>query len=108
MKGSRILLLGVSYKAGVGDVRETPALTIAKSLLDLGAELSYHDPYVPHVAELGLDSVDLSEALAATDVAALITAHPELDYDEVVATVPLVVDFRGVTRGIEATNVVRL
>jgi len=109
VKGSRILLLGVSYKAGVGDVRETPALTIAKALVDLGADLSYHDPHVPHVAELGLDSVgDLPGALASADVAALITAHPELDYGEVVATAPLLVDFRGVTRGLEAPNVVRL
>jgi UDP-N-acetyl-D-glucosamine dehydrogenase len=108
MKGARILLLGMSYKAGVGDIRESPALTIARSLLDLGAEVSYHDPHVPHVADLGLDSVDLDEALAATDVAAVITAHPDLDYREVVATAPLVVDFRGVTREIEAANVVRL
>ena len=108
MKDSKVLLLGVSYKVGVGDIRESPALTIAKSLLDLGAEVSYHDPHVPHVADLGLDSVDLDEALAAADVAAVITAHPELDYREVVEKAPLVVDFRGVTRGIEAANVVRL
>jgi len=108
VRGSRILLLGVSYKAGVGDIRESPALTIAKHLLDLGADVSYHDPHVPHLAELELDSVELEQALSGADAVAVITAHPTLDYREVVASAPLVVDFRGVTRGIEAENVVRL
>ena len=52
--GSRVLLLGVSYKAGVGDLRESPALKIAELLRELGAEVSYHDPHVPEVPELGL------------------------------------------------------
>jgi len=108
VKDSKTLLLGVSYKAGVGDIRESPALVIAKRLVELGADLSYHDPYVPHVAELGLGSVDLADALAESDVAAVITGHPGIDYADVIASAPLVVDFRGVTRGIEATNVVRL
>jgi UDP-N-acetyl-D-glucosamine dehydrogenase len=105
---SRVLLLGVSYKAGVGDLRESPALKIAHILRDLDGEVIYHDPHVPDVPELGLSSVDLEEALPSADVAAIVTAHPELDYREVVARAPLVVDFRGVTRGIEAANLVRL
>jgi len=108
VRGSKVLLLGVSYKAGVGDVRESPALTIAKHLADLGAEVSYHDPHVPRLADLGLDSVDLAEGLAAADAAAIVTAHPGLDYADVVSSAALVVDFRGVTRGIEAENLVRL
>jgi UDP-N-acetyl-D-glucosamine dehydrogenase len=108
VNGSRILILGVSYKAGVGDIRESPALKIAKRLIELGGEVSYHDPYVPALPELGLASVDLDEALDSTDLAAIVTAHPELDYKEVVSAAPLVVDFRGVTRGIEAQNLVRL
>jgi UDP-N-acetyl-D-glucosamine dehydrogenase len=108
VKGSKVLLLGVSYKAGVGDVRESPALTIAKHLANLGAEVSYHDPHVPRLADLGLDSVDLAEGLAAADAAAIVTAHPSLDYADVVSSAALVVDFRGVTRGIEAANLVRL
>jgi UDP-N-acetyl-D-glucosamine dehydrogenase len=108
INGSRILILGVSYKAGVGDIRESPALTIAKRLIDLGGEVSYHDPYVPELSELGLASVDLDEGLGDADIAAIVTAHPGLDYGEVVSAVPLVVDFRGVTRGIEAKNLVRL
>jgi UDP-N-acetyl-D-glucosamine dehydrogenase len=108
VNGSRILLLGVSYKAGVGDTRESPALKIARRLGDLGGDVSYHDPHVPKLPELDLSSVDLGEALASTDVAAIVTAHPELDYEEVVSAAALVVDFRGVTRQIEATNLVRL
>ena len=107
-RGSRVLLLGVAYKSGVGDLRESPALRIAELLRDLGAEVSYHDPHVSEVAELGLRSLELGEALADCDVACVVTAHPEVDYERVVADAPLVVDFRGVTRGIEAANLVRL
>jgi UDP-N-acetyl-D-glucosamine dehydrogenase len=108
VKGSRILILGVSYKAGIGDVRESPALKIARRLIELGGEVSYHDPHVPSLAELGLASVDLSEGLRTTDLATIVTAHANLDYSDVVATAPLVVDLRGVTREIEAGNLVRL
>jgi UDP-N-acetyl-D-glucosamine dehydrogenase len=108
VNGSRILLLGVSYKAGVGDTRESPALKIARRLREFGGEVSYHDPHVAELAELGLASVDLGEALGSADVVAIVTAHPELDYAKVVSAARLVVDFRGVTRGIEAPNLVRL
>jgi UDP-N-acetyl-D-glucosamine dehydrogenase len=108
VNGSKILILGVSYKAGVGDIRESPSLTIAKRLIALGGDVSYHDPYVPALPEFGLESVDLDEALAGTDLAAIVTAHRELDYGAVVAAAPTVVDFRGVTRGIEASNLVLL
>jgi UDP-N-acetyl-D-glucosamine dehydrogenase len=108
VKDSKILLLGVSYKAGVGDTRESPALTIAKLLRELGGDVAYHDPHVPQLPELGLSSTELGPALAGCDVAAIVTAHPNLDYAKVAATAPLVVDFRGVTRGIEAANLVRL
>jgi UDP-N-acetyl-D-glucosamine dehydrogenase len=108
VNGSRILLLGVSYKAGVGDVRESPALKIARQLRDLGGVVSYHDPYVPELSEFELQSVDLDEALGTADVAAIVTAHPGIDYAGIAAAVPLLVDFRGVTRRIEAANLVRL
>jgi UDP-N-acetyl-D-glucosamine dehydrogenase len=108
VRDSRVLMLGVSYKPGVGDLRESPALKIGRLLRDLGADLSYHDPYVSEVPELGLASTPLEEAVASCDVACVVTAHPVLDYREVVARAPLVVDLRGVTRGIEAANLVRL
>jgi UDP-N-acetyl-D-glucosamine dehydrogenase len=108
VKGSKIVLLGVSYKAGVGDTRESPALKIAELLRDLGGDVSYHDPHVPELPRLGLSSVDLDTALASADVAAIVTAHPSLDYTAVAAATPLLVDFRGVTRGIDAENLIRL
>jgi UDP-N-acetyl-D-glucosamine dehydrogenase len=108
VKGSRVLLLGVSYKAGVGDLRESPALRIARLLRELGAEVSYHDPHVAQVSELGMSSVPLDEGLASADCACIVTAHPEVDYAQVVAEAPLVVDLRGVSRGIRAENLVRL
>jgi UDP-N-acetyl-D-glucosamine dehydrogenase len=108
VNGSKILILGTSYKAGVGDTRESPALKIVKLLQVLGGDLSYHDPHVPELAELGLGSIDLAEGLASADLVAIVTAHPGIDYEEVVAKAPVVVDFRGVTRGIAADNLVRL
>src|SRR5918994_84759 len=89
VKGSRILLLGVAYKAGVADLRESPALKIIRMLRDLGAEVAYHDPHVPELPELGMSSVDLDGELARADLACVITAHPELDYRRVVGDAAL-------------------
>ncbi|MGH2991726.1 MAG: nucleotide sugar dehydrogenase [Solirubrobacterales bacterium] len=108
VNGSRILLLGVAYKAGVADLRESPALKIIRLLRDLGAELAYHDPHVAALPELDLRSTDLDEELARADLVCVITPHPEIDYRRVVTESALVLDFRGVTRGIEAGNLVRL
>ena len=108
VNGSRVLILGMAYKGGVADMRESPALKIARLLRELGADVAYHDPHVAEVGELGLRSGELEEELAACDVACIVTAHPELDYGRVVEAAPLVVDFRGITQGIEAENLVRL
>jgi UDP-N-acetyl-D-glucosamine dehydrogenase len=108
VKGSNVLVLGVAYKPGVGDVRESPALEMVSLLQDRGAEVSYHDPHVPKLPEFNLTSVDLDQGLADADIAAIVTAHPQLDYEAVVSRAPLVIDFRGVTRGIGAANLVRL
>jgi UDP-N-acetyl-D-glucosamine dehydrogenase len=106
--GAKVLLLGVSYKAGVGDIRESPALKIIRLLDDLGAEVSYHDPHVPELPDLEVASAELDQAVAAADLVCIVTAHPTIDYQRVVDDSQLVIDFRGVTRGIEATNLVRL
>jgi UDP-N-acetyl-D-glucosamine dehydrogenase len=108
VNGSKVLILGAAYKGGSGDTRESPALKIMKLLGVLEADLSYHDPYVPELKDLGLRSVDLDSALQEADVVAIVTAHKEVDYAEVVEAAQLVVDFRGVTRGITAENLVRL
>ncbi|MEA2362425.1 MAG: UDP-N-acetyl-D-glucosamine dehydrogenase [Thermoleophilaceae bacterium] len=104
VKGSRIAIVGVSYKPGVGDLRESPALRILRLLREQGAEVSYHDDFVPELADLGLRSEWPEDA----DCVAIVTAHPGLDVERLVSESPLVVDFRGVTRGIEAPNLVRL
>ncbi len=108
VNGTRILILGVAYKAGVGDLREAPALRIIRRLRELGAEVAYHDPHVPELLELALSSTELDQQLATADLACIVTAHPEVDYERVVREAKLVLDFRGVTRGIEAANLVRL
>ncbi len=108
VRGSRILILGASYKGGIGDTRESPALKILARLQELGGGVSYHDPHVAELPDLGLSSVALEPALASTDLAAIVTAHPGIDYRQVVAAAPRVLDFRGVTRGIEADNLERL
>jgi len=107
-KGSSILLLGVSYKPGVGDIRESPALEIVSLLHELGADVSYHDPFVPQLPDFGLESVDLESGLRSADVVAIITPHPGIDYGEVVSTAALTIDFRGVTRELEAPSLIRL
>jgi len=108
VRGSRVAIVGVSYKAGVGDLRESPALKIMQLLAEQGAELAYHDDHVPDLAELKLSSEPLDAALAGCDAAVIVTAHPGLDVASVVEGAPLVVDFRGVTRGIRAEHLVRL
>jgi UDP-N-acetyl-D-glucosamine dehydrogenase len=108
VKGSKILLLGVSYKAGVGDTRESPALKIATLLRERGGDVSYHDPHVADLTELGLSSVELDPSVDAADAVAIVTAHPSLDYAAIAEAAALLVDFRGVTRDIDAKNLVRL
>lgn len=108
VKGADVLLLGVAYKAGVADLREAPSLKILRHLRELGATVSYHDPHVPALVDEGLESVELGPAVAAADVVAIITAHPGIDYEQLVADAALVVDFRGITRGSDADNVVLL
>ncbi len=109
VKGARIAVLGVSYKPGVGDIRESPALKILELLRELGADLRYHDPHVDSLAEFDLRSLPLEEALADADLAMIVTAHPSVDHELVSRRARLVVDLRGVTRSFsEAGNVVRL
>ena len=104
VRGSRVGIFGVSYKPGVGDLRESPALRIIRLLREQGAEIVYHDDFVPELPEQGLRS----EWPEDVDCAVIVTAHPNLDVERVVREAPIVVDFRGVTRGIEASNLVRL
>jgi UDP-N-acetyl-D-glucosamine dehydrogenase len=108
VRGSKVALIGVSYKAGVGDLRESPGLKILRILRERGANVVFHDDYVGELPDLGLTTDSLDDALAGADCVVIVTAHPGLDVERIVREAPLVVDFRGVTRGIEAPNLVRL
>jgi UDP-N-acetyl-D-glucosamine dehydrogenase len=104
LSGSRILILGVAYKADISDTRETPAEKLVELLSNAGAEVAYHDP---HVGEFeGMRSVPLEPD--AYDCVAIVTAHTSLDYGDIVARAKVVVDFRNATRGIESEKVWKL
>jgi UDP-N-acetyl-D-glucosamine dehydrogenase len=104
LKGSRVLLLGAAYKKDINDVRESPALSIIDRLRAKGADVRYHDPFVPeirfddaHTEGSGepLSSVPLTdEELRAADCAVIVTDHSGVDYRRVCALSSLIVDTR--------------
>jgi UDP-N-acetyl-D-glucosamine dehydrogenase len=110
VKGSRILILGIAYKRDINDVRESPALDILKILERKGAELYYHDPYIPQFSEdsLALSSSELSaEFLESMDCAVLVTNHSDFDCQWMVDKSQIFVDTRNVTKNIsDPRNVV--
>jgi UDP-N-acetyl-D-glucosamine dehydrogenase len=103
VNGAQVLILGVSYKADVSDMRESPALDIIALLEAKGAEIRYHDPYVPEV-RLGsrtAKSVDLTdEVLGSADLVVIVTNHSGVDYERVVAGAHRVYDTRNATRDV--------
>jgi nucleotide sugar dehydrogenase len=111
IRGSRVLAIGVTYKPGVDDQRGSPSLAVIERLRAKGAEVAYHDPFVP---TLELDGASLAsqpltdEVLGAQDVVAILTAHPTVDHAAVARAAALVFDARGATLGLDAPNVVRL
>jgi UDP-N-acetyl-D-glucosamine dehydrogenase len=98
VSGSKILILGVAYKANINDVRESPAEKLIELLRTAGAEIAYHDPYVPEFD--GLRSVPLEPE--QYDCVAIVTAHSAIDYEDVVSRGKVIVDFRNATKGHEA------
>ncbi len=107
LKGSRVLVLGVAYKAGTNDCRESPAVRILDLLKGAGAEVRYHDPYVPqlprirHSSQQQLSSVELTEAeVAGASCVLVVTDHGVCDYQWVADHAALVVDTRNVTRNL--------
>ena len=108
VKGSKILIVGVSYKAGTSDIRQSPALKIIDLLRKRGADVNYHDPHVAELGPFGLRSVVLEDAVAEVDLAVIVTAHPEVDHAVLVRGVPSAVDLRGVTRNLVEASVERL
>jgi UDP-N-acetyl-D-glucosamine dehydrogenase len=108
VKGSKVAILGVSYKGGVGDIRESPALRIIEVLRDRGATIAYHDPFVPALAQFDLRSDELGETVADADVVVLVTAHPGVDHEAIARESPLFLDLRGITRKFDVKDVIRL
>ena len=108
IRGSKIALLGVAYKGGIGDTRESPALRIIEELTRRGADLVYHDPHVPELSEFNLASSPLAAALQDADAVVLVTAHPGIPHLEIARDAELFVDLRGITRGVTRGNLVRL
>ena len=123
--GAKVVVLGLAYKAGVDDVRESPALAVVHQLIDAGAHCAYHDPYVPSIdvsrrrvgdvpgpagdAQQTLESVPLeADLLAGADCVVILTPHPGIDYQAVAASSALVFDATGVTRTIRAESIIRL
>jgi len=100
VKGSRILVLGIAYKKDIDDMRESPALDVMRLLESMGAEVSYHDPFVPTFVEDGRrhSGVDLTDAaLRQADAVVIVTDHSTVDYQRVVNHAALVVDTRNAT-----------
>jgi UDP-N-acetyl-D-glucosamine dehydrogenase len=111
LNGSRILILGVSYKKDVDDLRESPALTIMELLKQKGALVSYHDPYFPVLLKGRHYNLNLKRAplenIGKFDCVAIITDHSDYDFAEIVREAQLVVDTRNATRGIDSPKIVR-
>ena len=97
VRGSKIHLVGVSYKADVGDLRLSPALKLIELLRAEGASVSYHDPHVRELPDYGLASEELAVNLESADCVAIVTAHSGIDYEQLVVEARLVVDFRNAT-----------
>jgi nucleotide sugar dehydrogenase len=102
VKGTRILLLGIAYKAATSDWRESPSIAVAERLRALGADLCACDPHIPAILQPGLDLelVDYSpESLAHADLVLLLVDHPEFDPDDICRHSKVVFDTKGILRG---------
>ncbi|MCZ2121015.1 MAG: hypothetical protein LC108_01975 [Anaerolineales bacterium] len=115
LKNSRILVLGVAYKSDIDDVRESPALDVIGLLRKKGANVDYHDPYIPHIHHeydgWQMDSVpDLMKAVRAADAVLIVTNHKQYDYQAIIDAASFVFDTRNATGKIAKNHekVVRL
>jgi UDP-N-acetyl-D-glucosamine dehydrogenase len=112
VKGSRVLLLGLAYKANVDDMRESPTFELMDRFRDLGAHVDFHDPHVPvvgptreHMNWAGKESVAWSkETLASYDCVVISTHHAAFDLNELAAAADLIVDTRNAMAGIAARD----
>ncbi|MEP7136426.1 MAG: nucleotide sugar dehydrogenase [Chloroflexota bacterium] len=115
LKGSKVLVLGVAYKPDIDDVRESPALDVIGLLQKKGAQVEYHDPYIPHIHHeydgWQMDSVkDLMQSVREADAVVIVTNHKDYDYKAIVESAKFVFDTRNSTRKFvkDGNKVVRL
>ncbi|MEM9133167.1 MAG: nucleotide sugar dehydrogenase [Actinomycetota bacterium] len=107
VNGTRILLLGMTYKAGTSDWRESPSTDVAQALLALGADLRLCDPHLSEPSKLGVDAPMVAftpEELAASDLVVVLVDHPEFEPAVIAEHAPLVFDAKAVLRGYEFTG----
>ncbi len=97
LKASKVLVLGVAYKADIGDMRESPAIKLIELLVTGGADVAYHDPHVAVLEEHGLRMESVALDPAAYDAVVIVTAHSSVDYAQVVKDAKLVIDLRNAT-----------
>jgi UDP-N-acetyl-D-glucosamine dehydrogenase len=110
LAGSRVLVLGVAYKADISDWRESPAVKLIELLQNAGAEVAYHDPHVPSFAADGIALASVPFEPTAYDAVVIATAHSGIDYAKLVDDAQLVVDLRNATgrAGIQSEKVWKL
>jgi UDP-N-acetyl-D-glucosamine dehydrogenase len=111
LQGALVLVLGLTYKKDIDDLRESPSITIVELLQKAGADVSYHDPYFPYVGrgrkyELHMKCAPL-EDLGQYDCVLIATDHSVYDYERIVEKSQLVVDTRNATRHIQSGKIVR-
>jgi len=107
--GASVLLVGVTYKADIADVRESAALKVLEEASERGARVAYHDPLMPSVTVAGkaVESVGL-DVVGAMDAVVLLTPHTTIDYDRIIRAARLVIDTHSGLRPHEAPNVVNV
>ncbi len=111
LKGAKVLVLGLSYKRDIDDLRESPSLTIIELLQNRGARVSYNDPYFPTVGHGRKYALNMTcaplDKLAEYDCVMIVTDHRDYDYPRIVREAKLVVDTRNATKGIDSPKIVR-
>ena len=114
LNGARILVLGVAYKKEIPDLRESPASRIIPQLVVKGAEVLYHDPFIPHIGphdirDFSGESIELTvDAVREADCVLILTDHSQVDYDLVVKNARVVVDTRNVLKGKQKDSVFKI
>jgi UDP-N-acetyl-D-glucosamine dehydrogenase len=110
LRGSKVHILGAAYKRDIEDVRESPAVDFIRILQSKGSIVTYTDSWVPTLEHEGIDlkSIEAGPAVDQADAVVIITDHSNVPYKDLVKRARLVLDARNATRGIEASNIVRL